>query len=154
MFKKISLGTQFFIFFKLWLIGKQYYEIVNKFWLVNYEIETAPTYKKLQSEPGRLHIIPLVTPPARRVNWRSLRMNGSPLAPLVKYDWRFSAKRSYSADVKTGRTRRMYPGSQANCFCANCSGVSSNSESVSLEIQNEYRLFIFLFEMDVYISTL
>ena len=46
MFKKISLGTQFFIFFKLWLIGKQYYEIVNKFWLVNYEIEMAPTYEK------------------------------------------------------------------------------------------------------------
>ena len=50
MFKKISLGTQFFIFFKLWLIGKQYYEIVNKFWLVNYEIETAPTYEKSHSE--------------------------------------------------------------------------------------------------------
>ena len=49
MFKKISLGTQFFIFLKLWLIGKQYYEIVNKFWLVNYEIETAPTYEKSHS---------------------------------------------------------------------------------------------------------
>ena len=51
MFKKISLGTQFFIFFKLWLIGKQYYEIVSKFWLVNHEIETAPTYEKSHSAP-------------------------------------------------------------------------------------------------------
>ena len=50
MFKKISLGTQFFIFFKYDLIGKQYYEIVNKFGLVNYEIETAPTYEKSHSE--------------------------------------------------------------------------------------------------------
>ena len=57
MFKKISLGTQFFIFFKLWLIGKQYYEIVNKFWLVNYEIETAPTYEKSHSVAGVVEVI-------------------------------------------------------------------------------------------------
>ena len=56
MFKKISLGTQFFIFLKLWLIEKQYYEIVNKFWLVNYEIETAPTYEKSHSVPPPYYI--------------------------------------------------------------------------------------------------
>ena len=47
--KKLSLGTQFFIFCQIWQMKKQYYEKVNKFWLVSYEIEQAPTYEKSHS---------------------------------------------------------------------------------------------------------
>ena len=47
--KKVSLGTQIFIFCQIWQFKKQYYEKVNKFWLVSYEIEQAPTYEKSHS---------------------------------------------------------------------------------------------------------
>ena len=47
--KKVSLGTQIFIFCQIWQLKKQFYEKVNKFWLVNYEIEQAATYKKSHS---------------------------------------------------------------------------------------------------------
>ena len=49
--KKVSLGTQIFIFCQIWQFKKQYYEKVNKFWLVSYEIEQAPTYEKSHSAP-------------------------------------------------------------------------------------------------------
>ena len=47
--KKVSLGTQIFILCQIWQLEKQFYEKVNKFWLVNYEIEQAATYKKSHS---------------------------------------------------------------------------------------------------------
>ena len=47
--KKVSLGTQIFIFCQIWQFKKQYYRKVNKFWLVSYEIEQAPTYEKSHS---------------------------------------------------------------------------------------------------------
>ena len=51
--KKVSLGTQIFIFCQIWKFKKQYYEEVNKFWLVSYEIEQAPTYENPHSVPTR-----------------------------------------------------------------------------------------------------
>ena len=48
--KKVSLGTQIFILCQIWQLEKQFYEKVNKFWLVNYEIEQVVTYKKSHSE--------------------------------------------------------------------------------------------------------
>ena len=47
--KKVSLGTQIFILCQIWQLEKQFYEKVNKFWLVNYEMEQAATYEKSHS---------------------------------------------------------------------------------------------------------
>ena len=47
--KKVSLGTQIFILCQIWQLEKQFYEKVNKFWLVSYEIEEAATYEKSHS---------------------------------------------------------------------------------------------------------
>ena len=58
--KKVSLGTQIFIFCQIWQFKKQYYEEVNKFWLVSYEIEQAPTYEKSHSESSVFWWIPVL----------------------------------------------------------------------------------------------
>ena len=47
--KKVSLGTQIFIPCQIWQLEKQFYEKVNKFWLVSYEIEVAAPYEKSHS---------------------------------------------------------------------------------------------------------
>ena len=66
--KKVSLGTQIFILCQIWQLEKQFYEKVNKFWLVSYEIEAAATYEKSHSEASRFtetrNRLPLATDPA------------------------------------------------------------------------------------------
>ena len=52
--KKVSLGTQIFILCQIWQLEKQFYEKVNKLWLVSYEIEEAATYEKSHSVAASL----------------------------------------------------------------------------------------------------
>ena len=47
--KNLVLGQNFLSFARYDRWKKQYYEKVNKFWLVSYEIEQAPTYENPHS---------------------------------------------------------------------------------------------------------
>ena len=48
--KKFVLVNKFLSYARYDSLKKQFYEKVNKFWLVNYEIEQVVTYKKSHSE--------------------------------------------------------------------------------------------------------
>ena len=68
--KKFVLVNKFSSSARYDSLKKQFYEKVNKFWLVTYEIEQAPTYEKSHSEAT--HIFEVVQFPKYSTYYNAL----------------------------------------------------------------------------------